>query len=425
MNPIVILIIITFSILILILPREFSFLPILISIPFTSMAHGINIGSLYFPAIRIFILVGFARVCLKKELNTIKWNSLDKAVLIWAIYYLIIYSILYRSPSSIMLKFAKLIEEALSYFVFRALIHSMKDIKNIFKTLTLIIIPFSFLMLIENRTHFNPFSLIGGVQAHSYIRDGKYRCQASFANSLTVGAFGATIFPFIISLYFNYFNIFLCFISVIATCIIVYTAASSGAILTLLFCVIGLLAWNVRHNMKTIRIGIVLFLVGYEIFAKSHVWFIIAKISHIAGGTGWHRSELIDQAFNYFTEWCFIGSTYTAHWFPYVLAAHPNHTDITNQFLNMGINGGLILMFLYINIFVKAYKYIGIGLTNSYKKPFNQQFFIWALGASLLGHNASFFSITYYDQTAVFFALLISLISIIPQNTEKLIPKVI
>ena len=41
-------------------------------------------------------------------------------------------------------------------------------------------------------------------------------------------------------------------------------------------------------------------------------WYLIAKISDVMGGTGWHRSYLIDQFLGHFTQWCLIGTSYRA-----------------------------------------------------------------------------------------------------------------
>jgi len=49
-------------------------------------------------------------------------------------------------------------------------------------------------------------------------------------------------------------------------------------------------------------------------FYESPIWFLIGRLSAIIGGTGWARSELIDQAIKHFSEWWLLGTTYTAHW---------------------------------------------------------------------------------------------------------------
>jgi hypothetical protein len=150
---------------------------------------------------------------------------------------------------------------------------------------------------------------------------------------------------------------------------------------------------------------------------KAPVWYLIGRISLITGGTGWHRSEIIDTAIRHFNEWWLVGTKNTAHWMPYVLPSYPNMADITNQFLLIGVNGGILTMVWFILLIVQCFKTIGNALRLSTLTSEKDSFFIWTLGCALIGHVVTFFSIAYFDQMIVFWYLLIGMIATLTSLT--------
>ena len=81
--------------------------------------------------------------------------------------------------------------------------------------------------------------------------------------------------------------------------------------------------------------------------------------------------------------WWLYGTDHTRHWMASGVTWSPDHTDITNHYLQMGVLGGLPLMILFIVIVVKGFTLVGRGLE---KSSVNLQFAIWALGASWCAH---------------------------------------
>jgi len=144
---------------------------------------------------------------------------------------------------------------------------------------------------------------------------------------------------------------------------------------------------------------------------KAPVWFLIARVGEITGGTAWHRAALIDAAISHISEWWFVGTSYTAHWMPYALAIDPTMADITNQYIAEGVNGGVVTMLIFIFIIVQSYKTIGktIRLSNEISKK--DRIIIWSLGCALFGHVVSFFSVSYFDQMVVFWYVLLAMIA--------------
>jgi hypothetical protein len=144
---------------------------------------------------------------------------------------------------------------------------------------------------------------------------------------------------------------------------------------------------------------------------KAPIWYLIAKISNFLGGTGWHRAYLLDQAVHYFKDWWLIGISHTGYWMPYQL--YNGNSDITNQFLAEGIDGGIITMILFIIVVVRAYKFVGYGLRAASNWSKREQFLLWGVGCVLLAHTATFFSICYYNQCKVLFFIFLAAIAFI------------
>jgi O-antigen ligase len=87
-----------------------------------------------------------------------------------------------------------------------------------------------------------------------------------------------------------------------------------------------------------------------------------------------------------------------------------NHTDITNHYLQMGVMGGLPLMFLFIGLLATAFVYVGRRVKLVRRIRMKDRFVIWALGSALFAHATTFISVSYFDQSAMFIYLTLAAI---------------
>ena len=81
---------------------------------------------------------------------------------------------------------------------------------------------------------------------------------------------------------------------------------------------------------------------------------------------------------------------------------------------SMGVVGGLPLMLLFIAILAKGFSYVGQTLRQMPESSPQSRFMIWALGASLFAHAATFISVSYFDQSFVFIYLTLAAIRLSP-----------
>ena len=212
-------------------------------------------------------------------------------------------------------------------------------------------------------------------------------------------------------------------IGLVAATIITITPSSSGPAVAYASGLIALVLWRVRNNMRIIRWGLLFVIILADVVMKAPVWYLIARLSEIVGGTGYHRSELIDQAVRHIDEWWLVGSHYTAHWMPYVLPDNPEMVDITNQFIWEGLMGGLLTMILFIVLIARCFQGVGKAVHSGQHQNNGYLFVVWALGAALFTHVMSFTSVVYFDQMIVFWFLLLSMISVASMTSRVEIRK--
>ena len=167
---------------------------------------------------------------------------------------------------------------------------------------------------------------------------------------------------------------------------IVYFANSGGPVSALVAGLLAWYAWPLRGSMRLVRRTIALTLVGLAFAMKAPIWYLPAKISNLTGGDGWHRSYLLETAFNRVSEWWLMGMdiSETAEWFQYTLAA-TGSADITNQYLLFGINGGLAAIVLFVALIVQIFKGVGLQLARPDLSP-SDRYFAWALGCTTVVH---------------------------------------
>jgi hypothetical protein len=194
----------------------------------------------------------------------------------------------------------------------------------------------------------------------------------------------------------------------------VLASRSSGPIMTTVFVLIGLYAWKLREHMRVIRWGTLAAIIGLEIVMKAPVYYLLARIDLTGSSTGWHRAELINAAITHLDEWWIAGTDYTRHWIAYGVPWSADHIDITNHYIKMGVVGGLPLMFLFVAVLSVAFSFVGKAVREYEGAQFEKQFMIWTLGAILFGHTVTFLSVSYFDQSIVFFLLVLSAIGSLP-----------
>lgn len=401
--------ILVMGLLTLVFPRRFALLPLIASSCLMTLGQQVVVAGLHFSALRIMILFGWMRILSRRELTSIKFTIIDKLIIIYSCVCIVTNILLWGTYEALKGQSGYTYDLIGIYFLCRSVISSSEDIERAIKIIGLFLIPLAGFMIFEQLTGRNIFSIFGGVPEVAVLRDTHFRCQGPFRHPVLAGTFGATSFPLLVGLWRNPENRkFWVIMFIIASTVVTFISVSSGPIMAYGFGLIGLIAWVWRRHMRTIRWGILFALIGLHLIMKAPVWYLISRISDVIGGSGWHRSFLIEQAIRHINEWWLIGTKYTAHWMPYALAINPDMADITNQFIGEGVSGGLVKMILFIAIIVAGFKMVGQSIQIGENTPRFSPFQAWSMGACLVAHVASFFSVGYFDQMIVFWYLLLA-----------------
>ena len=295
------------------------------------------------------------------------------------------------------------------YFLVRIFTQSHKDIYGLLMVIALLMLPLAVEMLNEKATAHNLFSILGGVSESSPVRRGQIRAQGPFAHPILTGTVGAVNLPLMIGLWKR--KRMIAIIGISACMIITIASGSSGPIMSAAAGIAFLFLWRFRHNMRLVRWLAFLSYIVLEIVMKAPAYFLLARIDISGGSTGWHRAELIQSAFRHINEWWFAGTDYTRHWMPTGVTWSPNHTDITNHYLGLGVLGGLPLILIFIGILTKGFFIVGDIIKQDVASKKDFQILIWTLGASLFAHAATFISVSYFDQSFVFIYTTLAVIS--------------
>jgi hypothetical protein len=395
----------------IILPKRYLLIPVILTTCYMTFGQVIYFSGFHFSILRIIIAVSWVSLYFKGKLHIQKFSLIDKIFIAWVITNVLTHTILVGTSQAFVNRMGFAYNAFGLYGLFRLTINTHEDIKQILFIIAAIIFPLAISMLAEMTTQRNIFSVLGGVPETTWIREGRTRCQGPFLHPILAGTFGATLIPLFVGLMYAYpGRRKLAQVGLLSSLVITVAAGSSGPVMSLLFGVMAIMMWPFRDWMRDIRWGLLIAGITLHIIMKAPVWYVISHIGNVLGGTGWHRAFLIDQAIAHFGEWWLFGSTYTAHWMPYALPNNPGMADITNQYLNEGINGGMITMLLFIAVIVFCFKILGVAQQEEVDHPMGKRFVIWCVGSALFSHIVTFMSVSYFDQIIVMWFLLISII---------------
>ncbi len=386
------------------LPRHRAALPLLLGAIYIGTAQQVEIGPLHFSAMRVLVVFGFIRLMVKGERISGRFNALDWAMVLWAMAALT--SSIFHSDGALVFRLGLVFDTLGIYILFRVFVSELNDIVNIFKMVCILIVPVAAAMLYEKLTGNNHFDVLGGGSGDAEYRNGHFRARGPFTHAILAGTIGAGCLP--LALYFWQQNRKLALAGLAAAGGIIFASGSSGPIMSAMTVLGAMLLWKVQRHVRLIRWLVVMLLVVLNFIMNDPVYFLVARIDITGGSTGYYRAQLIKSTIEHFNEWWFAGTDYTRHWMPTGIPANPNHTDITNHYIAMGVMGGLPLMLLFMWILFVAFAGIGKLLKSYENAPVEQRFLIWTLGATLFGHATTFFSISYFDQANVFLYLLLA-----------------
>ncbi|MBM4305300.1 MAG: hypothetical protein FJ115_00270 [Deltaproteobacteria bacterium] len=398
-----------FCLTVLALPRRLAALAYVAAAFYITQGQSLEIGDINFMAIRFVEIAAAIRVVMRREVTSIRMTSPDHWLLMFFAAYMGV--TLLRVGTLDMYTIGLTVDGLLVFFTFRILISTPDEFTYFMKGMVLLLVPFALLMIEESIKGRNSFSLMGGVPEIPIYREGYFRCQGSFRHAITAGTVGATFFAIFVGFLFQKANRWWALIGGIASLIIVVTSHSSGPLLTTIIVCTAWCCWFFRRYMKWVRLGAVAAFIGLNLVMKAPVWYIFDRISGVIGGDGWHRANLIDKFVKSFGDWCLIGMPMekTIGWAATVTKF--GYTDITNYYISIGINGGLISLVIFIAMLSSCLKLVGLALRslrNEITIQMNFESILWGVGSAVFAHAVNLTSVSYWDQSYVIWYLHLS-----------------
>jgi hypothetical protein len=424
MNPIGISILIILIIVVMFAPLRWSLLGMIAGVLYLVQGKANIVFGLNIYPIRFLEMAGFARVMARREFASFKFNQIDSAFLLLYSYTTIVF--LMRSTEDIAYQIGQAVDASLCYFTFRGMVGDIEDFRWFLRSFSILLLPFLFLVLVERFNGYNPFGFVGGSFEIGFFRDDTPRCMGSFRHPVLMGTLGASFLPVYIGLLFSKNDRIYALLGIGLCLGIVWLANSGGPLTAAVVGMVGWTLWFARRKLFWVRRTLLILFALLAFMMNAPVWYLLARVSSITGGDGWHRSYLIDIFIKNFDQWWMAGMPIleTADWFPYLVVS--GGADITNQFISFGISAGIGAIFLFIFLLVKAFQSLGIafGEVRSWpSSPTQVEYLLWGLGVMLSVHIVNWLGVTYFDQFYAIWFMQLASISCLSQVYRNPVPK--
>lgn len=394
--------------LMLSLPRKYSVIPMVLLACFTPVGERLVIAGLDFTMLRIMVLIGWARIMLRRETHGFVWKPLDTCIVLWVISAAIFY-IAFRggAPAAFVRKLGTSFDILGTYFLFRMLIKNFDDTYRVVNAFVMISIPVAIIFFVEHQTGRNLFSFMGGVPEITRIRGDRLRCQGAFGHPIAAGCFWASVIPLIAALWWyngkNFMrNRLMAIVGVTASLLVVFFCSSSTPVGALFAGIFAACFFPARHYVKHIVACACIMFAGLHLAMKGPVWSLLARIDFVGGSTSYHRYQLINQAINRIDEWWLMGCGTTGHWGHFLF-------DVANTYVYQAVRGGLMTIILFLLLLVAAFIAVG-RLWRAVERDRRRLMLCWGLGVALVIHCTAFIALTYTHQALMIWLLVLGIV---------------
>ena len=413
------------------LPRRRALLPLLVLACFIPPAQRLVVATLDFPLIRLMLLAMLARVVARREAADVRPVALDYLLCTFAAAH-VVTAVVRMGPDVLVNKLGLSFDVLLTYFLCRVLVRNLEDLATFARGACVVAMPVAVAFTIERLTARNAFSVFGGINPITMVREGRLRCQGAYPHPIVAGVFWASLLPMMAALWWASPRSAAgprhrIYAVVGVTCgLVVIVATNSATPLTgVMAAGVGLALFRWRRWLQVGRWGLLAMIVGLHMVMQAPVWHLVSRID-LVGGSGYHRYQLIDGAIRNVHEWWLIGSTVgTDHWGHFTF-------DITNTYIVQGLHGGVTLLALFVAIITLAYQRVGRairqldGRSKKTRQERDRLIWIWALGVTVFVHTMSFIALSYFGQVTTMWYFLLgtigSLCALNPRATKAAAP---
>src|SRR2546426_7311100 len=127
------------GVLLLVLPRRWAVVPLLMRAACMTRGQVLELGPFHFPMVRILIGVGFVRIILRGERIGGDVTSLDRILIIWAI--CLVCTSVFHTSDAWVFRLGIIWTDLGSYLLFRVFVRDMDDIRHVLKNICVLLVP--------------------------------------------------------------------------------------------------------------------------------------------------------------------------------------------------------------------------------------------------------------------------------------------
>lgn len=232
------------------------------------------------------------------------------------------------------------------------------------------------------------------------MRYGLARAKGAFGHAIMFGVSFALFLPAVCALrnQRDHWKI-LGYILASAVGIGALSSMSSAPWVAVILVVLCLALERCRHLVKPLLISFVVGCLFIAIVSNRPFYHVIVSYANPLGGAGWHRAKIIDCAKRDFGKW----------WLAGYRGADPGwgrdlgmgHTDVTNEYVLVGVRYGILGVITFVGIQVAACRKL-IALYGCAEDCATRSW-VWALGSAQFAMAVTFMGVSMFSQTVTLF----------------------
>jgi hypothetical protein len=404
---------------VMIVARQHVLTIVLMVACFIAPAQRFVIVDLDFTFLRAITAVALLRILVRGDHHGLKLNLLDRTLLIWAGYSVLVYLALYPSMVSLINQLGMAFDAIATYVMVRMLVRDVASFTALARGIAVLSIPVAAAMTYERLSGINLFSFLGGVPEQSLERYGRFRAQGAFSHPIIAGTFWAAMIPLILAgIRRDLLSIIMTTAGVIGSLVIIWCSSSSTPVLLVGGVAIGVGMYFFRWAMPSLRMAVVLAGILLHVAMIAPVWHLFARINFFKGSTGWWRYLIIDRFIGAWDEWALMGTTRSQSWLP-----GNTFVDVTNHYVTEGVSGGIVKLSLFIALIVIGFVFISratrrldefAGGHHRLAVNVRKTWVAWCVGICLSVHVMAYFATAYFGQAVMLQFLTFALAASVP-----------
>jgi len=417
LHPLVLIAMILALILLFVLPRKYLMGPIVFMSFLVPMGQQLYIAGVHLFLLRIVVLVAFIRALASRSgpdepLLANGWDGVDTACTIYMLTSAVAVALTFHGDTGVLInQIGYIWDFLLGYVVVRCFLRDEEAVYTTLKFLAAVTVPLAIGMIIEQHNRVNIFGLLGGTASVSEVREGKIRSQGAFEHSLMAGTFAATLLPATMMFWRKGKSKLFGIVGLLGVSVMTWTTNSSAPLLAYVAGIFALLCWPLRKYMKKVRYGFVFALIGLQMVMKAPVWFLIERVDVTGSSSGYHRAQLVDTFIQHFWDWWLIGVKDPSDW-------GLDMWDAQNQYVNVGEAGGLLAFIFFFLVITRSFGMLG-DARKVVDGDESQEWMLWCLGSAMFANVVGFFGVNYFDQSRMWWFILLAMISAIAPSKLK------